>query len=203
MNNIHQKLYERYSAYKSWHDSVGSDVLHWLILITIPILLFSRISSSINQTVSLVASVQVGENQLDYSRKTLVSLANQTKHSEYVLKGKATAIEVFEESNIYGDQLIMTRVTVSVDEDLKGISAEVIKVDMVGGTLEGITMGSSKEPEPLKPNEQAVLFLKREAPGLYRLVDGESGFYKLKGGVASEHGNLTFDEIRSVVKNSK
>ena len=69
--------------------------------------------------------------------------------------------------NKWGDELIVSRLSVQIEESLKGGGIErVLDVDVEGGTLGGITLRVSHTPQ-LKAGDRAVMLIDRGSAGVY------------------------------------
>jgi hypothetical protein len=104
------------------------------------------------------------------------------------------------ERNEFGDELIVTHTTLSVEEALKG-SNEPVAFAIEGGTVDGITMSVSSLPT-LKKGERAVFFLEPGKNGEFRPHLRGQGILKLDSGNRVPDSSLTLDEIRRLAKSS-
>lgn len=82
---------------------------------------------------------------------------HQLLMAEQVVVGRVKTTTAEAARSPFGDQLIVTRVQVAVEETLKGSPASILETVVEGGTLDGITMGVSETRVP-KVNERVMVF---------------------------------------------
>jgi hypothetical protein len=104
------------------------------------------------------------------------------------------------ERNDYGDELIVTRATLAVEEAIKG-PGESVAFALEGGTVNGITMRASSVPT-LQKGERAVFFLEPGKSGEFRPHLHGQGILKLDSSNRVPGSSLTLDEIRRLAKSS-
>jgi hypothetical protein len=104
------------------------------------------------------------------------------------------------ERNDFGDELIVTYATLSVEEALKGPGGPVTFA-FEGGTVKGITMRVSSLPT-LQKGERAVFFLEPGKSGEFRPHLRGQGILKLDSANRVPGSSLTLDEIRRLAKSS-
>jgi hypothetical protein len=132
------------------------------------------------------------------------SLPDKAKLSDVVVVATAVSVPATMETNSYGDKLIVSHVNLAVNEWLKGTTSASVKLDMVGGTLNGQTLtvdefGGLGVPEVMKPGERAVIFL-RSVNGAYEIVEGKTGLIKLqKDGRTEDNLDLNLGQIRAAI----
>lgn len=68
------------------------------------------------------------------------------------------------QTNEFGDQLIVSNVTLHVEEALKGGPAQALNMDLIGGTVGDITLEVSSLPR-LSRGERGVFFLNADRSG--------------------------------------
>jgi hypothetical protein len=102
------------------------------------------------------------------------------------------------ERNQFGDELIVTRAYLKVEEAVKG-STEAVTLVIEGGTVDGITMRTSSLPA-LAKGERALFFLTPGQNGEYRPHLRGQGILKLdaKGTVRGQR--LTLDEVKKQIR---
>jgi hypothetical protein len=94
----------------------------------------------------------------------------------------------------FGDQLILTRALVRVEETLKGPSEETVSVTVEGGTIGDLTLRVSDMPS-LRRGERAVFFLRQNPDG--HVPEGRGhGVLKLDGGDRVTDSELTLEDVR-------
>ena len=87
-----------------------------------------------------------------------VPLPDRVRGSESVVVAKVMDLHATYETNEYGDQLIVSHVTLHVEESLKGKPERSLEVDVVGGTVGNVTLDVSNMPRVYR-GERAVFFL--------------------------------------------
>ena len=98
------------------------------------------------------------------------------------------------ERNEYGDNLIVTRAELTVDEAVKGPAGPATLM-IEGGTVDGITMRVSDLPS-LKKGERAVFFLAPGRDGEFQPHLRGQGILKLDKDNRVPESSLTLAEIR-------
>ena len=206
MNNIHNKLTEKYSWYRKWHESSDSSLANWAFFFLITSIIFNFTVSSIFDSTGYDGEDQFAQAKAALDRRKFdlkEDLSEQADFSDVVVVGVVNKAETKLEKDENGDQLMVTHVKVSVLEWLKGTSGPSIEVDMVGGTLNGVTMKSSAEPDPLKAKDKAVFYLQKKSNGNYRITKDEKGakqgLIKLRDRKRTDR-IVNLDEIRSTTK---
>jgi len=99
--------------------------------------------------------------------------------------------------NAFGDKLIVSRVTLHVEETLKGTPAADIDLDLEGGTLDGFTLHVSTLPS-LEVGERAVFMLDAAGDGSFQPHLRGEGILKLDDQNFVKGSSLTLGEIRRV-----
>ena len=97
--------------------------------------------------------------------------------------------------NEYGDQLIISRTTVVVEEVLQGSPTETLTVDIEGGTLDDLTLEVSDMPS-VKQGDRGVFFVARSAGGSHVLHRRGEGLLRLRQNEVVDRPGLTLDSIR-------
>jgi hypothetical protein len=98
--------------------------------------------------------------------------------------------------NAFGDRLIVSRYVLQIHETLKGRPAQVVSLDMDGGTLDGFTLRVSSLPI-LEQGERAVFFLDSRNGAYQSHLKGQ-GILKLDDQDVVRGSSLTLAEIRRV-----
>jgi hypothetical protein len=101
------------------------------------------------------------------------------------------------ERNEFGDQLIVSRVRLEVEEAIKG-SDGALALTLEGGTVDGITMRVSSLPT-LARGERAVFFITPGPNGTFRPHLRGQGILRLDAMNRVRGSSLTLDEIRRLV----
>ena len=207
---MHNNLENKFEWYRKWHEHAGSNTLHWFALIAFVALVFNFTTSSVSNSTyiaeqSAYVNSALPENASDTAREVL----SRANNSDLVVSGIVEEASSRLETNAFGDKIIMTKVKTSVSEWFKGSSNKNIEVEMMGGTVDGITMSVSEHPTPLKKGEYAILYLSKKGDGytLSSQVETDHGeedsVIKLKRDGRSDDDQFTIDQIRSVFENSK
>jgi hypothetical protein len=132
------------------------------------------------------------------SGRSPVPLAERGKGAQHVVVGRNVGLEARMATNAYGDQLIVSRVLVQVEETLKGEDVPFVSVDVEGGTLSGVTLRVSDLPE-VRQDERAVYFLGAARNGVHTPHLRGQGILKLGEDGVVPGTSLHLDEIRRVV----
>jgi hypothetical protein len=101
------------------------------------------------------------------------------------------------ETNEHGDEVIVSDVTLHVEESLKGAAAKSLGMTILGGTVGDITLEVSSTPT-LKRGERAVFFLEANPKG--RLVPHRrgQGILKLDSGNRVQGTDVDLSQIRQM-----
>jgi hypothetical protein len=101
--------------------------------------------------------------------------------------------------NEFGDQLIITHVTLQVEETLKGTPANVLTMDIEGGTLNGVTLKVSSMTT-LAPGERGVFFLDQTPGGSHAPHLKGLGILKLDDNNIVHGSSLALGDIRRMAQ---
>jgi hypothetical protein len=130
------------------------------------------------------------------------STEHLARSAEIVAVGKVTATRGEWDQN---KTRIVTRVTVAVDEYLKGDAGSVMTIISPGGEVDGVGEWYSHTAR-FKSDEEVVVFAERDTKGNFRVAGGQAGKLSIKkvGSMAkpqvSEH--TTLDDLKGQVKNA-
>ena len=91
-----------------------------------------------------------------------VALPERFRGADHAVVARVASAVARFERNKWGDQLIVTRLQLQVDEALKGAPAAFVDLDVEGGTVGTLTLEVSDLPS-LREGDRAVFFLKRSA----------------------------------------
>jgi hypothetical protein len=72
-------------------------------------------------------------------------LVDQVRGADRIVLGTVTSITSRYASTELGDHVIISTVVIDVDENMKGRRGDTVTVQMVGGTVGGVAMGSSDQ----------------------------------------------------------
>jgi hypothetical protein len=98
-----------------------------------------------------------------------------------------------------GDQIIVSHVSVRVDELLKGVLEPVLMLTLEGGTVGDLTLTVSDMPV-MEHGDRAVFFLDRVSPGQYLPRERGLGVMKLDRLNRVRESGLSLDDIKDVVR---
>ena len=97
--------------------------------------------------------------------------------------------------NEYGDQLIISRTTVVVEEVLQDSPAEALTADVEGGTLDDLTLEVSDMPS-VKQGDRGIFFVTRSTGDSHVLHRRGEGLLRLRQNDVVDRPGLTLDSIR-------
>lgn len=103
--------------------------------------------------------------------------------------------------NEFGDRLIMSQTWVRVSETLKGAPAELLPVDVEGGTIGDLTLNVSDMPS-LRKGDRAVFFLEASKTGGNKPHGRGDGILQLDAAGRVRGSNMTLNDVRSVVRSA-
>jgi len=147
--------------------------------------------------ISLVFCLQAAG--LDAQHGRAVDVASRARSSERVVVGRVLTSDASQETNDYGDVLIVSHTLVQVEETMKGGSSGTVQVDVEGGTYQGVTMKVSDMPS-VQPGERAVFFLARGKSGRYVPSQRGNGVLKLDSQNVVQNSTMTLPQVRASVK---
>jgi hypothetical protein len=128
-----------------------------------------------------------------------VPLADRARGAERVVVGRVTAVSPTWSVTEFGDKLIVSVATVTVDETLRGPAQQTLDVEIEGGTIGDITLHVS-DLEPVAPGDRAVFYLARNRRGaLVPHLRGQ-GLLKLDRANRVSGSNVTLDEVRRTAR---
>jgi hypothetical protein len=129
-------------------------------------------------------------------------VGKQAKGAKKVVVATVTDVDSEFGENDYGDRLIYSRVTLRVDETMKGNSAAEVVVSVEGGTVGELTLTVSDMPR-MERGQRAVLFLdESEKNGNVPHGRGR-GVLKLDDDDRVPGTSLSLEDIRAAVKAAK
>ena len=98
-------------------------------------------------------------------------------------------------TNEFGDRLIVSVVTVAVDETLRGPAQPTVTVEVEGGTIGDLTLHVS-DLEPVATGERVVFYLARNARGVFVPHLRGQGLLKLDRSDRVRGSTVTLADIR-------
>lgn len=126
-------------------------------------------------------------------------LSERARRAHQVVVGTVIDVMSTFENTTDGEQLIVSHVTVRVDETLKGDAENVLTLKLEGGTVGDLTLTVSDMPT-VDAGERAVFFLDRVAPGQYLPRDRGLGVMKLDRDNRVRDNGLALEDIKNVVR---
>src|SRR4051812_16034487 len=93
-----------------------------------------------------------------------ITVADRGRGAAVVLVGTVDSAVPLYRTNKYGDNVIVSQLSVRVSEVIKGDAPGFVTLEVEGGTINGITMKTSDLPE-LHPGDNVVFFLDRSESG--------------------------------------
>jgi len=128
-----------------------------------------------------------------------LDLEKRAKGAGRVVVATVTDVaEAFGE-NEFGDQLILTAVTLRVDETMKGVHEDSVVVTLEGGTVGELTLTVSDMPK-MSRGERAVLFLEDTPNGTHVPHGRGAGVLKVDADDRVTGTPVSIEDIRAAVK---
>ena len=127
-----------------------------------------------------------------------VPVPDRVRGAERVVVASVSDVTASYETNEFGDQLIVSHLTLHVEESLKGRADKVLSMDIDGGTVGDVTLEVSSLPK-LQRGERAVFFLKQNARGKYVPHLRGQGILRLEAdGKVRGATSLTLEQVRQM-----
>lgn len=128
-----------------------------------------------------------------------VDIPERVRGAERAVVGQVVGVHPRLVRNTFGDELIVTRVSLRVEETLKGAPAEAMDVEVEGGTVGELTLDVSDMPT-MSVGQRGVFFLQR-APGGATVPHLRGlGILKLDSRDFVERSSLSLDMIRTMAR---
>jgi hypothetical protein len=154
------------------------------------------------KALALVACVTAAGAVVQAASGRVASLDERIQGAQTVVVAKAREVNASWRTNSYGDRLIVSSVLLDVDENLKGQAGKTVRMDLEGGTLDGVTLKVSDLPE-LKPGERAVFFLDQAGDSITTPHLRGQGILKLGDDDVVTGSSLSLGEIRRAAQARK
>lgn len=122
-------------------------------------------------------------------------ISERVRGAERVVVASVSDVTASFASNEYGDQLIVSQVSLSIEESLKGKPEHSIVVEVDGGTVGDLTLEVSSLPR-MTPGERAVFFVTTNKKGKYVPHMRGLGILKLDGQNRVKGSSLDLATIR-------
>lgn len=119
--------------------------------------------------------------------------------AERVVVGRVVSVEPVFFQNEFGDQLIISRTTVAVDETLKGPASPTVEVMIEGGSVGEITFRVS-DIQPIDPGERGVFMLRQHRSGLFVPHQRGAGVLHVDPDGRIRDIGLTLGDVRSAAQ---
>ncbi len=126
-------------------------------------------------------------------------VATRARGSERVIVATVLDVNASFAKSEFGDQLIVSKVVLQVEEVMKGANAVTVEVEVEGGTVGDLTMSASDMPA-MKRGERGVFFLKRSRSGVEVPHLRGLGILKLDGQNRVRGMGLDVDAVRAAVR---
>jgi len=130
-----------------------------------------------------------------------VDIPERARGASKVVVARAGAVTPQWRTNSFGDRLIVTEVSLDVEETLKGTPASSLWLDVEGGTLDGFTLHVSSMPE-VKAGDRAVFFLDETENGWHVPHLKGMGILKLDTKNQVQSSSLRLDDLRRMVQSA-
>ena len=128
-----------------------------------------------------------------------VPLAERARGAERVVVGRVTSVNPMWQTNEFGDRLIVSVVSVTVDETLKGPSQAAVDVEVEGGTIGELTLHVS-DLESFTPGDRAVFYLRRSPRGAFVPHLRSQGLLKLDPSDRVRGSSDTLTDVRRAAR---
>jgi len=121
-------------------------------------------------------------------------IEERARGAERVVVATVTDVTSRYERNEFGDELIVSRATLAIEEALKG-TTETATLEYEGGTVGGVTLHVSSLPA-LARGERGIFFMARGKHGELRPHLRGQGILKLDRTNHVQGSSLTLDDVR-------
>lgn len=130
-----------------------------------------------------------------------VDLTERIKGAQRVVVAKAVKVTPEWRTTEHGDKLIVSQVSLEVEETFKGAAANALSLEVEGGTLDGLTLMVSSQT-PLKAGDRAVFMLDNGSSGNHVPHQKGRGILKLDSNNKVQGSDLNLDDIRRAAANA-
>jgi hypothetical protein len=129
-----------------------------------------------------------------------VDIPTRAKGAQRIVVATVTDVQASMSRSSYGDQVIVSRLLLQVEEILKGQAKPAFSVDVEGGTIGALTLRVSDMPS-LHQGDRAVFFTNPGASGADVPHLRGLGILKLDAANRIEgESNVTLDDVRRIVE---
>jgi hypothetical protein len=161
----------------------------------------SYLSNSASASLALMAIAITGSS-IAASQNKAVPIQERAKGAQHVVVAGVERVEPRFERNEFGDDLIVSHVTLRVTESLKGNSPQQVAVSVEGGTIGDLTLHVSDLPS-LKAGERGVFFLEQDRAGKLKPHLRGLGILKLDADDRVRGENLRLSDIRAAARSGR
>jgi hypothetical protein len=149
----------------------------------------------------VVAAVWMATVGLGASGGPSVDVATRTKGSGRVVIATVADVQPRYDVNEHGDRIIVSQAYLAVEESLKGAPAQLLPVDIEGGTIGDVTLSVSDMPK-LKKGDRAVFFLDARvtSAGAHRLHGRGLGVLKLDNSNHVAGTRVTLQDVKAAIQ---
>jgi hypothetical protein len=140
-----------------------------------------------------------GATTVASSSGRVVDIPERAQGARTVVVATAVRVTPTWHRNAFGDELIVSRVALQVEETLKGTPGRLVTLELEGGTLDGLTLKVSSLPT-VHAGERAVFFLDAGANGAHRPHLKGLGILKLDANNLVRGSSLHLDDVRRMTK---
>lgn len=131
-----------------------------------------------------------------------VDVGKQAKGAKKVVVATVTDVDSEFGENDHGDRLIFSRVTLQIDETMKGAHEGSVVVAIEGGTVGDVTLTVSDMPRMTR-GERAVLFLEDSRRNGNVPHGRGAGVLKLDADDRVAGSSVSLEDVRAAVKASQ
>lgn len=131
-----------------------------------------------------------------------IDVGTRAKGAEQIVVGKVLNVSSRFDTSPWGDQLIVSDVTVQVEETLKGNPNATALVTLEGGSVGDLTLNVSDMPS-VEKDDRAVLFLKQTPAGGHVPWGRGYGVLMLDSTNHVVGSDVTLDDVKASVRSAR
>lgn len=132
----------------------------------------------------------------------LVPIEARARGADRVVLGRVADVQSRFDVNEFGDQLIVSDVTVHVEETLKGLRSASLILTIEGGTVGDLALTVSDMPR-LRVADRAIFFLDPPRGASVRLHRRGLGVVPFDSGNRVPGTSLTLEDVRRMVQTAR
>lgn len=137
-----------------------------------------------------------------HAQEAPLPLTERARGAERVVVGRVTTVNPIWRTSEFGDRLIVSVVTVAVDETLRGPTQPMVDVEVEGGTIGDVTLHVS-DIEPVVTGDRAVFYLARSRRGAFVPHQRGQGILKLDRSGRVRNSTTTLADIRRAAEQAR